>query len=718
MPSPPFLEPEVTGKTSRYLAPPMQRRIPSLLLLAALALSGAASEAETLCSDVPNLQQQFLDTHIRYRKAEPLIWERTASTYLERMDSQRVLFLEPEAERQRESLLRSAREIKNGDCSTLRRLHSELIARTKRMEDEVRAFVTSPTYALDPNSELVLDPEKRGWPATEEERRRLLEASVHFQISNIEAGGETRDEARKRLVHRYELRTKRTREVKYEELLSAWLDAFANSLDPHSNYYSADSFEDFKIQMQLSLEGIGVALQDREGSAVVQQIMPKSAAEKEGSLRKGDRILEVSQSDGGPVDIADMSLDDIVRLIRGPRGTKVKLTVYRDATPPERFQVEIVRAKIDLEEQAAKLDFEPVEVAGRKLNLAVLTLPGFYGSADPRGRLASRDVRRFLEEARRKQADGLLLDLAFNGGGLLDDAVRIAGFFLLDGGVVAVREGYSSRVMRDPEGGIGWVGPMVVLTSRFSASASEIVAGALKDYRRAVVVGDEATFGKGTVQTMMELPGNRGALKVTTGMFFRPGGASTQNEGVRADVVFPSLLTADLVGESVEKNALPSENVAPFVASTANAALGKARWQPVNDTVVAELGRRSGLRVAKDPLFEEIKADLAERAGDQGKVKLATVIERREEDEKQEAASKAKPAATPAGKPAPAPPMAVAKPSVGGGGAGPGLTAAVAPTAPRENLTADPDEEEDARPDLEEALRVLADLVVLQPKQS
>jgi carboxyl-terminal processing protease len=693
----------------------MQRSTPSLLVFVALAMAGAASHAETLCSDVPSLQQQFLDAHIRFRTAEPVVWERTASTYLERMDSQRLLFLKPEAERQRAALIRAAREIKSGSCATLRRLHAELIARTRRMEDEVRAFVTSESYALDPNAELVIDPEERGWPLDDAERRRVLEASVHFQISNIEAGGETRDEARQRLVHRYELRTKRTQEVSYEELLSAWLDAFANSLDPHSNYYSADSFEDFKIQMQLSLEGIGVALQDREGSAVVQQIMPKSAAEKEGSLRKGDRIVEVSQADGEPVDIADMGLDDIVRLIRGPRGTKVKLTVYRDATPPERFQVEIVRAKIDLEEQAAKLRFEPATLDGRTLNLAVLTLPGFYGSSDPRGRLASRDVRRMLEEARRKQADGLLLDLAFNGGGLLDDAVRIAGFFILDGGVVAVREGYASRVMSDPEGGIGWVGPMVVLTSRFSASASEILAGALKDYRRAVVVGDEATFGKGTVQTMMELPGNRGALKVTTGMFFRPGGASTQNDGVRADVVLPSLLTADLVGESVEKNALESENVAPFISSTANAALGRARWQPVTDKIVSELSRRSALRVAQDPLFQEIKADLAERAGDQGKVKLATVIERRAEDEKKEALHKPKSDAAPAGKPAPAPPLAAAKPSAGA--AGRGLTAAVGPTAPRENL-GDDEEEEDARPDLDEALRVLADLVALQPQPS
>jgi carboxyl-terminal processing protease len=417
------------------------------------------------------------------------------------------------------------------------------------------------------------------------------------------------------------------------------------------------------------------------------------------------------------VDIADMDLDDIVRLIRGPKGTKVRLSVLRDGSPPERFQVEIVRAKIDLEEQAAKLTFREETVNGRKLKLGVLTLPGFYGGGDPRNpmeRLASRDVRRLLEQARREQADGLVLDLAFNGGGLLEDAVRIAGFFIHDGGIVAVREDFMTRVHDDPEGGIAWVGPLVVLTSRVSASASEIVAGALKDYRRAVIVGDPATFGKGTVQSM--LPRREGdALKVTTGMYFRPSGASTQHAGVSADIALPSLLTPDVVGESNEKFPLRSESVAPFVSRSANAALGRARWEPITDKVVAELSRRSALRVSREPAYEEIREELAERAADAGKIKLATMIQRREQEE---AESEEKKTASTASKPGVSKP-GVSKP-VPSGAAGPGQTASVGPIAPKPSVTGEPEDEDEEpkRPDVDEAVRVLADLIALQPKRS
>jgi carboxyl-terminal processing protease len=708
----------------RYSALLMRNRTLLLGLVAPLLLCAVSARAELACSDLSELQRQFLRAHIRFDAFDGSLDERTAELYLKRLDPQRLLFLEPEARRQKSLLVRAARDIRNGNCAYLRKLHAEVIARTTGMEDFVRAFVTKPGYALDPNAVVTLDAEERGWLPTDAERRKEIEALVHFQVSNLENGapqeqvadGRARADAVKRVVKRAELRTKRITDIKPDELLSAWLDAFAGALDPHSNYFSQRAHDDFKIQMQLSLEGIGVQLQDKEGVAIVQQIMPGSAARREGTLKEGDKILEVAQETGDPVDIAEMDLDDIVRLIRGKKGTKVRLTVLRDSSPPERLQVTIVRDKIDLEEQAAKLEFENVQQNGRALKLAVLTLPGFYGGGDPRNpleRLASRDVRRLLEQARREQADGLLLDLAFNGGGLLDDAVRIAGFFIHEGGVVAVREGFTSHVIRDPEGGIAWVGPMVVLTSRVSASASEIVAGALKDYGRAVIVGDQATFGKGTVQTMV--PGPAGdALKVTTGMFFRPGGASTQHEGVRADIALPSLLTPDLIGESEEDFALPQEHVAPFLSRSANAAIGRARWEPVTEKTLAELARRSAARVAKEPAYDEIREELAEREADHGKLRLATLIQRREQEERESESKKAATAKNGGGeKPG-------AKSAAGSGGApNGGRTAAIAPAGPGTDITGEAGSDDEApRPDRDEALRVLADLVSLQPKRS
>jgi carboxyl-terminal processing protease len=710
----------------RYLAQLMRTRTLLLCLLALPALFASSASAELLCSDLHELERQFLRAHIRFDAFDGSLDDRTASLYLERLDPQRLLFTEEEAKRQKSQLVRAARDVRNGNCAYLRKLHAEVVARTKQMEEHVRAFVTRPGYALDPNVVVTLDAEERGWLPTDPARKREIEALVHFQVSNLENGapqeevadGRARADAVKRVVKRAELRTKRVTATSQEELLSGWLDAFAGALDPHSNYFSERSYDDFKIQMRLSLEGIGVQLRDKEGVAIVQQIMPGSAAKLEGTLREGDKIVEVAQEAGEPVDIAEMDLDDIVRLIRGKKGTKVKLTVMRDGSPPDRFHVEITRDKIDLEEQAAKLDIEDVTQGGRKLKLAVLTLPGFYGGGDPRNpleRLASRDVRRLLEQARREQADGLLLDLAFNGGGLLDDAVRIAGFFIHEGGVVAVREGFTSHVIRDPEGGIAWVGPMVVLTSRVSASASEIVAGALKDYGRAVVVGDPATFGKGTVQSMIERP-QGDAMKVTTGMFFRPGGASTQHEGVRADIPLPSLLTPDMIGEDQEKFALPQEHVAPFVSRSSNAALGRARWEPVTDKLIAELARRSAARVAKEPAYEDIRDELAERDADHGQLKLATLIQRREAEERESEAKKAAAASGGAGEK-----QAGTKPTASAGGAAAGgRTAAIAPPGPGSEITGDDelDEDEAPRPDREEALRVLADLVTLQPKRS
>ena len=345
------------------------------------------------------------------------------------------------------------------------------------------------------------------------------------------------------MIQRYERRLKQLIDVPPAEINATFLDSFAASLDPHSNYLSADVLEDFKISMTLSLEGIGVALAERDGYAVAERIIPGGAADRQKGLKPKDKIIAVSQADGKPVDIIDMPLRDAVALIRGKKGTKVGLTVLRQGEKTERFQVEIMRDTIDLEDQAAKLHFETREVDGKPLKLAVLDLPSFYGDADPTNRQCTDDVAKLLAQVKQEKADGLLLDLSRNGGGLLQHAVEISGFFVRKGEVVAIENGHGQKqVLRDPDGSILYAGPMVVLISRASASAAEIVAGALKDYQRAVIVGDDHTFGKGTVQTVSTLPPGEGALKITTGLFFRPGRSidPALGRGVRrGDAVVP-----------------------------------------------------------------------------------------------------------------------------------------------------------------------------------
>jgi len=648
------------------------------------------SAAELGCSDIPELTSMYFRKHIKFRDLTPELRRRTIEIQLRGLDPQRVLFLEPEVAELEQQLDGLFNETETGDCSRLGRIQQDVVKRHKAAEDFIRKFVGNDDYILDEDAALVLDPEDRGHPATREEQEALLKSLAHFQISNYLGADTELPEARRRLIHRYELRTRRAQEVEQAELYASFLDAFSQSLDPHSRYFSAEFFEEFRIQMQLSLEGIGVALSEEDGYAVVQEIIPGGAAERIDALKPQDKIIAVSEDEGEAVDVIDMALRDVVKLIRGKKGTRVHLTVLRREEKTERFTVAIVRDKIDLDEKAAQIRFEEVEQDGRKLKLAILELPAFYGDGDgdPSKRLASRDVLRLLEEAKREEADGLLLDLSRNGGGLLDDAVRISGFFIRKGGIVAVRDTNDrTRVHQDPDDSVVWPGPMVVLTSRISASASEILAGAMKDYGRAVVVGDDHTFGKGTVQSMIPL-GRRdlGALKVTTGLFFRPGGHSTQHEGVSSDVVLPSLLADERIGESANENSLPSEEIQAFRSPAAQGRNPREVWTPVREDLLAELARRSQVRAAEDIYFQEIVEKLAEREKDDGIVTVAELVAEREEAEADEPGDGIE---------------------SGTGGTTTGESVAV-------EVEVEVEEDDDVpNPHVEEALRILADLVIL-----
>ncbi len=632
------------------------------------------AHAKLTCGDLRELSTLLLQKHIRVHMMTPAVRERAVSTYIERLDPQRLLYLDEERKRLADRLEDAFLQVRAGECVKLRAVHEDATSRARTQESFVRRLVGQDDYQVDTSAEIVIDAEKRGWPETTAERDTWLAALVHFQVSNFLASGEALPKARDRLIHRYELRTRRIAELDREDLYSAYLDALANALDPHSSYLTQDALDDFQIQMELSLEGIGVALSDRDGYAVVEQIIPGGAADRITALQPKDRIVAVAEDGQDPVDIIDLPLRDVVRLIRGKKGTRVHLTVLREGETVERFQVAILRDKINLEEQAAKLSFETVEKQEQKLKLAVLELPSFYGDGDgdPNKRQGSRDVRRLLEEAKREKARGVLLDLSRNGGGLLDDAVRISGFFVRRGGIVAVQSSEDrTRVLEDPDGNVVWTGPLVVLTSRVSASASEILAGAMKDYRRAVLVGDAHTFGKGTVQSLIPLRSGLGALKITTGLFFRPGGASTQHEGVAADVTLPSLLTEDLVGERTQAHSLRVESIDPFVSKNANGGRDDQHWKPVNGPLLGELVRRSQARVAENTFFREIEEQVAKRKADDGIVRLSELLAEQEQEKAQN------------------------------GGEPPG------------DVAEQDSDDENPKPQLEEALNVLADLVLL-----
>jgi carboxyl-terminal processing protease len=612
----------------------MRRNGLSLLLVLAGIAAGGPARGDPACSAIPEFVRLYLRSHVLYHEVDAEIEQRTVENFLIRLDPSRTLLTEPEATELRASLAGIFDTVKMGRCTALTHVQKQLVRRHESAAKFVREFVGGDSYEIDTTASLVLDPEERGYPKNDEARDELLRRLVHFQMSNYVSNDTSLEEAKKKLVKRYERRFRRFLEITPDEIHSAFLDAFASALDPHSNYLSAKVLEDFRIGMSLSLEGIGVALSEQDGYAVAERIIPGGAADRHKVLQPKDKIIAVAQEDEDFVDIIDMPLRDAVSLIRGKAGTKVGLTVLRQGEKTETFNIEIVRDKIDLTEQAAKLHFEETEVDGRTYKLAVLRLPSFYGDADPSKRQCTDDVAEMLRKVKEENADGLLLDLSRNGGGLLQHAVTISGFFIRKGEVVGIEDSAGRRqILADRDDDILYSGPMVVHTSRVSASASEILAGALKDYHRAVIVGDDHTFGKGTVQTVSQLPGKNGALKVTTALFFRPGGTSTQHDGVDADVILPSVLSGDDYGERSQRYSLPSQKTSPFLGDSANATTSSTlRWEPVQGDLIALLAERSQGRIASSEEFEEIRERLTETGDSDGVVRVEEILKRREEE--------------------------------------------------------------------------------------
>lgn len=408
----------------------------------------------------------------------------------------------------------------------------------------------------------------------------------------VKDGGKKTSEADKlspqeRLLRRYRSFAKRMHQTDSDELLEMYLTSLTTSYDPHSSYMSQSSLDNFDIQMKLKLEGIGASLMFTDGYTVVNKLIPGGAADKEGHLKPEDKIIGVGQGDTGEIeDVVDMKLNDVVKRIRGTRGTVVRLKVI-PAGQIEPKVYSITRAEIALTDSEARKDVQEIgkKPDGTPFRVGIIDLPSFYmdmggareGVEDFKS--TTRDVARLLKQCNEQRVDAVIVDLRKNGGGSLTEAINLTGLFIDKGPVVQVRDA-DGRVQHydDTDKGMAWTGPLVVMTSKFSASASEIFAGAIKDYRRGLIVGDTSTHGKGTVQSLLDLgrqlfgianQSQLGALKITMQQFYRPNGDSTQNRGVLADVDLPSLTSQYDVGESSLDYALKFDQVpaAPYATS-------------------------------------------------------------------------------------------------------------------------------------------------------
>ena len=495
------------------------------------------------------------------------------------------------------------------------------------------------------------DRSKGPWPKDEAELNDLWRKVIKSQALSLKLAGKKPEEINETIKTRYERLVKSITQFNSEDVFSMYLNTITSAYDPHTNYFSPKAADAFKTSMSLSLEGIGARLQTENDYTKVVEILHGGPAEKSDQIHANDRIIGVGQGDDGEmVDVIGWRVDEVVKLIKGPKGTKVRLQFLPAATgvvgPP--VEITLVRDKIKLEDQQASKSMINYQVDGKNLKLGVITLPSFYmdfeayQKHDPNYTSTTRDVKRLITELEKEDINGLVIDLRNNGGGSLEEAINLTGLFIKDGPVVQVKtSGNKIEVRSDEDPSVTYNGPLVVLTNRFSASASEIFAGAIQDYHRGVVVG-ESTHGKGTVQTIVDL--NRflsdttepvGELKLTFQKFYRVTGSSTQQKGVIPDVQLPTAYTSDEFGEGSYPNALPWDEIRGTLFQ---------RTPLVDDKVIAGLNKSYNVRFKTDPTLTQFVSDTEEFKKSLAETKVSLNEETRkkemEEAEKRKEAQK------------------------------------------------------------------------------
>ncbi len=618
-----------------------------VLLIKIILLVGfsSAQAASLKCPFIHPVINTMLRQHIVYNKYSSNLESRSIDQYIKHLDSSKLYLLKSDIPVIKKTLkgLFSKLDKRGGNCDAIHAVHKIYVKRVEERSKFAEKFLGD-NYKFDDKVSILLDSDSREFPRNTKEANKFQSNYIHFQIANFKASEMKLKEAKDLVIKRYKRALKRLAEQDQEDIYSDYLDAFAHSLDPHSSFLSKEKLEEFQIQMRLSLEGIGATLSSQDGYTVIEQLIKGGAAEGSGLLESQDKIIAVGQGAKGDFEpIIDMPLNEVVRMIRGKKGTKVRLKILRrKAGETERFEVTLIRKKINLEEEAANIRYVKREVDGKKRTIGVIEFPSFY--LDPRegGRSCSRDIKKLLVEANKKKVDGIVLDMSTNGGGSLDEAVNVAGLFFKTGNVVKTRGGRFSEALADKDPDVNYTGPLVVLTSRFSASASEIVAGALQDYKRAVIVGADHTFGKGSVQTVRDLPPGLGAFKVTIGMFFVPGGKSTQHRGVEADVVLPSPYSLDDIGEKSLDYSLPPKEIGSFLSSDAYVKSGKDFWRQLDKKTLSKLQKGSKARVAKNKEFKKIVEDLKKAKKKDKRIHVSEVLKEKDEKVAKEAETKKK----------------------------------------------------------------------------
>ena len=496
-------------------------------------------------------------------------WSQDAfQRYLDILDGQRAYLLRSDIEPYRHLETNMADALFNGDLDDAFSLYNTFSDRQRtRLESLLAELDEGLDFNFESNERLEIDREDAPWASRQSELDELWRKRLENDALTLALTDQDNEQIETNLRQRYEGQLTRLEQTEAEDVFGVLMAAVTGSIDPHTGYLSPRQGESFDIQMSLSLEGIGALLQSDGEYVKVASLVPGGPAERAGVLEPADRIIAVGQEDGEMVNVVGMRLDNVVDLIRGPKGSVVRLDVVpAQAVDMTRSQtVEITRDTVSLEDQAASSEIIEVERDGEPHRLGVINVPTFYVDFDAwqagedEYRSTTRDVAKEVERLKEEGVEGIVLDLRNNGGGALQEANSLIGLFIDRGPTVQVRDAQGRiQLYGDSEAGTLYDGPLGVLVNRLSASASEIFAGAIQDYGRGLVLGTP-TFGKGTVQTLNEL--SHGQIKLTRAKFYRISGDSTQNRGVEPDIDFPSLIDPERIGESSLDNALAWDTV-------------------------------------------------------------------------------------------------------------------------------------------------------------
>ena len=609
------------------------------------------------CSYVYDIQSKYLDLHINFSNFDKKqksfqvklsqLESRLKDKFIKALDLDKINFTVSDVRDINKWMTGILSQVKDKNCSNLDRIYNLYYKRISERVTFAKKYLSS--FVLDPSTNIVLDSKKRTRAKTRKQMNDFYGRYIQYQMANAIVASSSEEytekikEARENVLRNYDGMKKRVESwsvnlsadqkrkclmrkavggrisfCKPYKWYSVYLDSFARSLDPHSGYLSQEDHEDFEINMRLSLEGIGATLQTQYGHTIIDRLVPGGAAARSGKLKPKDKILAVGQSVKKMVNIFDMDLRDVVSLIRGKKGTPVYLKILRAEEKVEKnkiFTVRVIRDRINLRDQAASIFYFDRKSGKENKKIAVITIPSFYGEGRSGGRSVSDDIKTLLSEAKKNKIDGIVLDLSNNGGGSLSEAIQVAGLFFAKGNVVRqlvkTKNGDRYLTLSDMDSDIYYSGPLVVLVNRVSASASEIVSGALQAYKRAVVVGGDHTFGKGSIQSVEPLRAGFGSIRVTIGLFFIPNGFSTQLKGVSSDINFPSIYSNNEIGEKKLDYVLPEKKIPGFISKSAYVYKGMDKWEPISNGAIRWLKEQSSLRINKDKKFSEIKENIA-----------------------------------------------------------------------------------------------------------